>query len=137
MSDKIKVRRGLLADITILDQGEFGLVTDKNTVYIGTESNGNILLNPVQSVMAGYTLDGYLYPTVDNVHGLGTPDKRWQSVSIGPDSLHIISKDTDAGYSKNIEYRISIDAETNKLQFVSNGTPVFEVDPETSLDLSL
>jgi hypothetical protein len=136
MADKIKIRRGLLADIPVLDEGEMGLVTDRDTVYIGTESNGNILLNPVVANADGYTIDGYLSPTTDNVHGLGTANKRWQSVSVGPGSLHIIAKDTDPGYAVNSEFSIGINSDTGKLQFVNNGNVLFDIDPNTGISIS-
>src|SRR5574337_251039 len=131
MADKIKVRRGLFSDLPDLNEGELGYVKDRGTVYIGTNTDKNILLNPILVEDDGYTLDGYLYPAVDNVHGLGTPDNRWQSVSIGPGSLHIIAKDTDNNYSVNSEFSIGISSETNSLQIV-NGENFLEINPNNN-----
>ncbi len=121
MATKIRIRRGNFADLPDLDEAELGYVKDRGTVYIGTDSDNNILLNPVQVADDGYTLDGYLYPAVDNVHGLGTPDKRWQSISVGPGSIHIISKDSDSGYI-NKSFTLGIDSGTGQLQVIDGDT---------------
>lgn len=42
--DKIKFRRGLKADLPILEEGEMALCTDTKEIYIGSDE-GNILLN--------------------------------------------------------------------------------------------
>ena len=90
-SDKIKIRRGDFADLPTLDEGELGLAQDIGSLYIGS-TNGNVLLNPVKELVDGYSIDGYLIPAVDNVHDLGTPDNRWRGLSVGPGSIHLISK---------------------------------------------
>lgn len=43
MSRKIQIKRGFKSDIPVLNQGEFGLTTDEQNVYIGT-SGGNQLI---------------------------------------------------------------------------------------------
>jgi hypothetical protein len=85
MADRIKMRRGELLDLPDLDEGEFGLATDVGSVYVGNPAgDGNVLVNPVKECSDGYSIDGYLSPTVDNVHGLGTPDKKWRHLVVGP-----------------------------------------------------
>jgi len=98
MADKIKIRRGNFVNLPDLDSGEFGLSVDTGTLYVGTPDQ-NILINPVLESVDGYSIDGYLVPATDNVHNLGTPDNRWHSVYVGPGSLSIVAKSTDAGYS--------------------------------------
>jgi len=44
MSNLLKVRRGLKADLPTLEQGELGFCTDTEEVYIGT-GVANILIN--------------------------------------------------------------------------------------------
>ena len=136
MADKIKIRRGEFNVLPNLDEGELGLVTDRGTVYIGTDTDDNILLNPVQVNADGYTLDGYLYPAIDNVHGLGTPDKRWQSVSVGPGSIHITAKDTDPGYTTNSDFKIGIDSSSGNLKIASNTTTIMELGPTGAVSFS-
>jgi len=92
MPDKILFRRGLFSDLPDLDEGEPGLITDTGTVYVGAAGSDNILLNPVQLVNDSYHIDGYLSPTTDNVHGLGTPTNRWRHLIVGPGSLHLVSQ---------------------------------------------
>lgn len=93
MSNKITIRKGLFADTPVLDNGEMGLTTDLENVYIGASSGDNILLNPIttNSNIDGYRIDGYLNPAVDNVHGLGTSSLRWNNIVLSPGSLHIES----------------------------------------------
>ncbi|MEH7612128.1 phage tail protein, partial [Gottfriedia acidiceleris] len=40
MAQKIQIRRGLKANLPLLDVGEFGFTTDTNELFIGS-SNGN------------------------------------------------------------------------------------------------
>ncbi|MEH7351660.1 hypothetical protein V7155_22890, partial [Gottfriedia acidiceleris] len=42
MAQKIQIRRGLKANLPLLDVGEFGFTTDTNELFIGS-SNGNVL----------------------------------------------------------------------------------------------
>jgi hypothetical protein len=44
---KIRIRRGLQADLPTLDIGEFGFTTDTNKLYIGS-AGGNLLVNPAE-----------------------------------------------------------------------------------------
>ncbi|XRG78428.1 hypothetical protein V5E38_22245 [Rossellomorea sp. GAMAL-10_SWC] len=44
MAQKIQIRRGLKANLPLLDVGEFGFTTDTNELFIGS-SNGNILFS--------------------------------------------------------------------------------------------
>jgi len=44
---KIRIRRGLQADLPTLDIGEFGFTTDTNKLYIGSAA-GNLLVNPAE-----------------------------------------------------------------------------------------
>lgn len=96
MAYKIKVRRGNLVDLPTLDEGELGLALDANNLYVG-DDGGNILINPIKLASDGYTLDGYLYPAVDNVHGLGSLSNRWKNVVVGPGSLHVVSRASETG----------------------------------------
>jgi len=75
----------------------------------------------------GY-FDGYLNPYVDNVYGLGSPDKRWGSISVGPGSLHFITKSTDPGYSENTSFVWTVDQVDKKLKLLDGGTTVAEFD---------
>jgi hypothetical protein len=43
MADTIKVKRGLKADLPVLDIGEMAFCTDTKELFIGTE-NGNFLI---------------------------------------------------------------------------------------------
>jgi hypothetical protein len=43
MADKIIIKRGLKANLPVLDDGELAFCTDTNELFIGSES-GNILL---------------------------------------------------------------------------------------------
>lgn len=52
MSNKIQLRRGLLANLPTLDLGEMGFTTDTESVYIGG-SGGNVLLNPNTLTVSG------------------------------------------------------------------------------------
>lgn len=121
MADKILLRRGLYADLPNLDTGELGYVTDHGTLYLGTADSSNILINPVRVVVDGYEIDGYFKPSADNTFGLGTPDKRWKNISVGPGSVHIISRNADGSFlNKNFKLGIS---STGKLQII-DGTAV-------------
>jgi len=134
MADKIKIRRGDFVDLPNLDEAEFGLATDTGTLYIGTEEATNILINPVLEHGDGYSIDGYLIPAVDNVHNLGTPDNRWASVYVGPGTINIVAKDSDAGFSTNTEYRIGIDSASGTLQIVAGDNDLLMVlDPDTGV----
>jgi hypothetical protein len=57
MGQKIQARRGLLADLPILDNGEFGFCTDTKDFYIG-DGTANHLINGIQAV------DGKKYKVV-------------------------------------------------------------------------
>lgn len=136
MAGRIQIRRGDFADLPDLAEGELGYVEDRSAVYIGTSTDYNILLNPVAVNLDGYSLDGYLYPTHDNVHGLGTPDKRWKNISVGPGSLHISSKATDSGYSSNNDYKFTIDQATGNLQLIGNNNILLTANPVSGISLS-
>jgi hypothetical protein len=75
----------------------------------------------------GY-FDGYLNPYVDNVYGLGSPNKRWGSISVGPGSLHITAKSTDPGYTENTDFVWTIDQADKKLKLLDAGATVAEFD---------
>lgn len=62
----------------------------------------------------GY-FDGYLMPVTDNVHWLGTAEKRWNALFLGPASLHIrsdlatdgiVSRDWTIGMNSSGSFRI-------------------------------
>ena len=118
MANKIQIRRGLLADLPTLDSGELGLATDADNLYIG-DPGGNILINPVKLSNDGYTLDGYLTPAVDNVHGLGSENYRWSNIVLGPGSLHMHSLASETGGTA-YKWAISID-DNGELVFSQNG----------------
>jgi len=130
MADKIKIRRGNFINLPDLDSGEFGLSVDTGTLYVGTPDH-NILINPVLESGDGYSIDGYLVPATDNVHNLGTPDSRWHSVFVGPGTINIVAKDSDAGHNSNKEFRIGVDSVTGTLQFVDeNDNVLMTLDSE-------
>lgn len=95
MADKIRIRRGLFADLPELDVGEFGFCTDNQRLYIGT-STGNALISGLIGAV-DLTVDGYVNPALDNTYGLGTDDLRWLHLKLGPDSLQIVSKADETG----------------------------------------
>lgn len=73
----------------------------------------------------GY-FDGYLMPRTDNVHGLGTPDLRWRDLYLGPESLHIISKDTDSGRpNRTFSWHVT---ESGSLELTDDGVSVAVFD---------
>ena len=61
--------------------------TATNKMGVGTASPSATL-----HVAGDGYFDGYLMPFNDNSVGLGTPDKRWRDLYVGPDSLHIVGK---------------------------------------------
>lgn len=132
MSDKIKIRRGDLVDLPNLDTGELGFATDADNLYIGSDA-GNVLINPIKEGVDGYILDGYLSPTVDNVHGLGTADLRWKNVVVGPGSLHLVSRSGEVAGAR--EWSIGIGADGN-LTMSESGVSMMEVSSTTGLVLS-
>lgn len=133
MADKIKIRRGLFQNLPDLDEGEFGLATDTETLYLGTSGPHNILINPLEFDNDGYSLDGYLLPGTDNKHNLGAPDLRWNSLYLGPDSLHIASNTSDVGH-QNRDYKINIDAASGTLRVVTGDNDTLMVlDPDTGV----
>jgi len=108
MADKIKMRRGELPDLPTLDDGEIGLAMDVGSLYIGNpDGDGNILVNPVKEHPDGYSLDGYLVPAVDNLHGLGTLSLRWKNITVGPGSVHLRSLAGEIGSTEH-NWTISI-----------------------------
>jgi hypothetical protein len=96
---------------------------------MGTENGGNLLLNPVQVNSDGYSIDATFYPNVDNTYKLGTDTNRWGSVSVGPGSLHIIAKNTDAGFGDNFDFKFAIDSATGNLQIIGNNNILLEANP--------
>ena len=101
MATKIKVRRGLLADLPSLDTGEFGLTTDTGDLYIGTDTGNELLakssevaLKADATTSVGSTGDGYLaFFTGTNVIA-GDNDLYWDRVN---NKLYIGA----SGYLKN------------------------------------
>ena len=59
MADKIKLRRGLQADLPSLDAGEPGFVLDNGHLYIG-DGSANILVNDHGAFLTGALLDAYV-----------------------------------------------------------------------------
>jgi hypothetical protein len=131
MADKIKMRRGELPDLPTLDDGEFGLAKDVNSLYIGNEDSGNILINPVKERVDGYSLDGYLYPAEDNTHGLGSTSLRWRNIVVGPGSLHMRALPGEVAASGGFDWTLSISA-NGSLDISQNGLNGLSVNPDGS-----
>jgi hypothetical protein len=53
-----------------------------------------------------------IVPAVDNVYSLGTVEKQWKDVFVGPGSLYVSG------------VRFSVDTETNKLSITNDGAPI-------------
>jgi hypothetical protein len=133
MADKIKIRRGEFPDLPTLNSGEFGWATDVKSLYLGSPT-GNALINVVKEHSDGYSIDGYLLPTTDNIHGLGNPSLRWRNVTVGPSSLHLVSRAAETGGTA-YNYTLGID---NAGNFIVNadGYVAFSVTPTGSSTLS-
>lgn len=58
MADRIRMRRGLEADIPVLNEGEFGFTLDSHRLYIGSDG-GNVFIPG----LADGALDGYISAT--------------------------------------------------------------------------
>ena len=57
-------------------------------------------------------VDQNIVPAVDNVYSLGTVEKQWKDVFVGPGSLYVSG------------VRFSVDTETNKLSITNDGAPI-------------
>lgn len=53
-----------------------------------------------------------IIPSVDNVYSLGTVEKQWKDIYVGPGSLYVSG------------VRFSVDTETNKLSITNDGAPI-------------
>lgn len=131
MADKIKIRRGLAADLPQLDSGEFGWSTDTEELWIGNPdgySGGNVLLNALSSAGGDVTVDGYVNPGLDNTYGLGTPSKRWSSLSVGPGSIHLHSTAVETGTPYS--WRLTVDS-NGQLTFAQSVEEFIKINPGT------
>lgn len=74
------------------------IVKQDGSVGLGT----NVPSAKLHVVGDGY-FDGYLMPFTDDTWGLGTPDKRWRDLYLGPGSLHIKStaSQTETGVERD------------------------------------
>jgi len=74
-------------------------------------------------------VDGYILPITDNTHGLGSPTKRWESLSLGPDSLHIISTDAETGQGYAWSLGIGTDSGKGNFQITQSDRTAFKIEP--------
>jgi len=102
---------------TLTNVGRF---TGAGELIVGSGSTADAKLHVEGD---GY-FDGYLMPHTDNMWGLGTPDLRWRDLYLGPNSLHIVSKDTDGGRpNRTFTWEVT---ESGTLCLSDDGTPVAE-----------
>jgi hypothetical protein len=68
-----QIRRGLVADIPTLEEGELGLATDTKQLYIGTASGNVALVKAKKRYVAKLNFDGELAPiptVIENTLGV-------------------------------------------------------------------
>jgi len=110
MADKIKLRRGLQADLPTLDQGEPGFTTDTERLFIGNPPGGNVLVaaGGIVSADPGAT-DGYVaFFTSDSTLG-SDQDFFWDDVNkrLGLGTLTPTHKLSVDGYIVPVQDNVS------------------------------
>ena len=84
-----------------------------NFVEFVAELGGiNTALNELLTGIDLSAVDQNIVPAEDNVYSLGTLEKQWKDVFVGPGSLYVGG------------VRVSVDTETNSLTITNNGQPV-------------
>ena len=87
-----------------------------NTLTIGGNTTGNIVLSPLNSIAGSKILPG-----ADNLVSLGaSPSGRFKDLFLGPGSLHVICTTGD-GCGQNLDYALGVDTSTNEFYIGING----------------
>ena len=93
MSNKIQVKRGVVASLPTLDSGEFGFCTDTQQVFIGTNATNYEVL-----MKHAFNATSFLYATSDN-----TPENKTPA-----EVLSILSGQANASFSLNNQKLTSV-----------------------------
>ncbi|MDO8335496.1 MAG: hypothetical protein Q7T74_01785, partial [Candidatus Saccharibacteria bacterium] len=109
--------------------------TNNQTLTIGGDTTGNIILNP-RNAVAG----GFIAPFADNVTDLGSsPSARFRSLYLGPGSLHIICTTTD-GCGQTTDYSFGVNTTTGSFEIGvnknSNTTPALTVAQGSNVNIT-
>lgn len=84
-----------------------------------TDSSGDLKYvddDGVNNRVAMINSDGYLLPESDDTQSLGNPTTRWESLFLGPESLHFVSTDSETGVGKDWKLGIGTDEGQGNLQ---------------------
>lgn len=124
MAVKLKLRRGLKADLPLLAEGELGYCTDTNELFIGTEDGNRAVSFPEpKQVTEEPLIDIDLYNGCDITY----LSEDIEDVSI------TIPEDADNGFFSNITYRTG--SLTTPISFINNSELEFKIK-KLGLDIS-
>jgi len=80
-------------------------------------------------------VDGYVGPNVDNVYGLGSPSLRWQSLSVGPGSIHLVSTAAETGVEQDWILGIKTEGGAGNFHISKDGANYLTISPSGSVSI--
>ena len=73
-------------NLLVYDINNTSIINKSSTIYTSVGSAGDIVY-----------VNGNICPTLDNVYGLGSPEYRWKSITVGPGTIHVLGTTGQSG----------------------------------------